>query len=148
MPTTPTIRKLTKALQPLGLNLRVAVIVIAMAFSTIGVTFQQCQCTACECNQNAQSCCSSEATDSCCNCKCDCGTSDCSCSCVYCKCVLGIDVEPISLPQINNSVKPIVFTTTISLTSPKLFLLASVRPDRTPVTSQTHIHALHCRWLI
>ena len=145
-----TIRRLTKTLQPLGVKLRVALMVFAMAFSTVGLTFQACQCDNCECSQDGRSCCCCSEASNCCSCEsdCDCGNSDSGCSCGFCMCTLGVEVEPTSLPRINNSVNPMVFKTTISLTSVKPFSTALFRPARTAVTSQPQLYALHCRWLI
>ena len=146
MAPTSTIRRLTKVLQPLAINLCVATMVLVMAFATVGITFQPCQCSVCLCDQEARSCCCAETPNS--GCSCGCKELDDGCSCSFCMCSLGIDVDPDSLPRINDSVTPLVFTTTVSLTSPKPFLTALLRPNRTAVVSQTHLHALHCRWLI
>ena len=140
-----TIRQLTKTLRPLGEALRAVAMVIVMAFSPIGMTFQPCQCS---CGQDNKSCCCSPEAPSCCSCDCGCGceNSGVGCSCIFCMCTLGIEVEPTSL--INDSVNPMVFTTTISLTSSKPCLIALLRPVRTAVTPHTHLYAMHCRWLI
>lgn len=140
-------RRLTKTLRRLGANLRVAVMVAAMAFAAVGLTYQPCQCGTCDCDQDARSCCCcSETPNSCCGCGCQ--DSDNGCSCSFCMCSFQIDVEPSSLPRINDSVNPMVFATAISLTSPKPYTTALFRPDRTAVTPQTHLHALYCRWQI
>ena len=141
------IRQLIKALRPLGDNLRVAALVLTMALSTIGLTFQPCQCPSSACGQVTEACCCSSGTPSSCNCCC-CDNSAGGCSCVFCMCSIEVEVEPTSLPRINDSVTPMVFTTTISLIFQKTFLPALFRTDRTAVTTQTHLYALHCRWLI
>ena len=149
METLATIRRMTKTLLPLGVNLGVAALVIVMAFATVGITFQPCQCSTCACCQDAKSCCCSKTPNSCCDCEnsdCGCEGSDCGCSCTFCMC--GIGVESTSLPRINDSVNPMVFMTTISQTSPKPFLTASFWTDQSAVASQTRLYASHCRWLI
>ena len=140
-----TIRQLTKTLRPLGETLRAAAMVIVMVLSPIGVTFQPCQCS---CGQDDKSCCCSSETSSCCSSDCGCGCENpgVGCSCIFCMCTFRIEVEPTSL--INDSVNPMVFTTTISLTSSKPSLAALLRPDRTAVTPHAHLYSLHCRWLI
>ena len=145
-----TIRRLIKILRPLGVKLRAVAMIGVMVFAMTGLTFQPCQCGTCACSQAGQSCCCSE-TPSCCDCGCensDCGceSSDCSCSCTFCMC--GIGVAPTSLPKVNDSVTPMVFTTAISQIAPEPCLLTSFQQDRTAVASQTHLYALHCRWLI
>ena len=139
-----TIRRLTKPLRSLGVFLRVAALIFLMAFPTVGLTFQPCQCA---CSQDDKSCCCSPKKSNCC-CNCECENSGLGCSCVFCTCKLGIEVESTSLPLINDSVNPMVFTTTISLTSSKPSLAALLRPDRTAVTPHARLHALNCRWLI
>ena len=175
MDANRTFRSIRKAAHSVVETLRVFVIMFAIAFSPLGLSINACQCFGCECSQTDDGACpcSHPEIDSCCssgNCSssgcCDPSSfrttasilvdstqdldagKECGCDCHDCHCNVGIAVDPIALPGINDASKPILdFEPEVleTLPTPQLSQLHHELPSAVVVQQ---FRVIHCCWLI
>jgi len=155
-----TFRKIRRTALSLMATLRVLVMAFAVAFSPLGFSFSACHCLPCECsaaeNVSCGCCTDSVVTTCCCSTGCcDHGESedsecpiDCAlCQC-QCECDMGIAVDPVEMPAINDAAKPTLDTATEFVEQVHTLRSSSHHVDRYEVLLAQEFHALHCCWLI
>lgn len=151
-----TFRAFRRATVSLVVSLRLLVMIFAIVTSPLGFSLSTCHCSACECTPSDDGgCCCSTPTTSCCSATSCCSDEGCDndesiadCECGPCHCELGLSVEPVAMPGINDAAKPIA-DTSLEITEAIQSEHSEVRMPElaVPLPSQ-NFHAMHCRWLI